>query len=249
MLDQTFYWGTIRKSIVAFGNMFNNITIERKDSNGNVVQIQKVPLSYSPKQKFLTKIRQQPNVDTQNIQIVLPRMGFELVSLDYDPARKVGTQQQTRSITNPNLAKSLYAPTPYNLNVLLYIYAKNQDDGLQIVEQIIPYFNPDYNLTLKAIPELNLQNDLPIILSSIGFSDDYEGDLSTRRAIVWTLSFTMKLNFYGPATNKGLIKRVTATTFNDPEFTIAQQQGVVQPNPTTANVTDSYGYIDNFTDF
>lgn len=229
--------------------MFNNITIERKDSNGNVVQIQKVPLSYSPKQKFLTKIRQQPNVDTQNIQIVLPRMGFELVSLDYDPARKVGTQQQTRSITNPNLAKSLYAPTPYNLNVLLYIYAKNQDDGLQIVEQIIPYFNPDYNLTLKAIPELNLQNDLPIILSSIGFSDDYEGDLSTRRAIVWTLSFTMKLNFYGPATNRGLIKRVTATTFNDPEFTIAQQQGVVQPNPTTANVTDSYGYIDNFTDF
>jgi hypothetical protein len=229
--------------------MFNNITIERKDSNGNVVQIQKVPLSYSPKQKFLTKIRQQPNVDTQNIQIVLPRMGFELVSLDYDPARKVGTQQQTRTIKDPNLAKSLYAPTPYNLNVLLYIYAKNQDDGLQIVEQIIPYFNPDYNLTLKAIPELNLQNDLPILLSSIGFSDDYEGDLSTRRAIVWTLSFTMKLNFYGPTSNKGLIKRVTATTFNDPEFTIAQQKGVVQPNPVTANVTDSYGYIDNFTDF
>jgi hypothetical protein len=249
MLDQTFYWGTVRKAIVAFGNMFNNITIERKDSAGNTVQIQKVPLAYSPNQKFLTKIRQQPNVDTQNIQIVLPRMGFELVSLDYDPTRKVGTVQQTRSIKDPNLAKTLYAPTPYNLNVLLYVYAKNQDDGLQIIEQIIPYFNPDYNLTLKAIPELNLQNDLPILLSSIGFSDDYEGDLTTRRSIIWTLSFTMKLNFYGPATNKGLIKKVTATTFNDPTLTTAQQKGVVQPNPPTANVTDSYGYIDTFTDF
>jgi hypothetical protein len=176
-------------------------------------------------------------------------MGFELVSLDYDPTRKVGTVQQTRSIKDPNLAKTLYAPTPYNLNVLLYVYAKNQDDGLQIIEQIIPYFNPDYNLTLKAIPELNLQNDLPILLSSIGFSDDYEGDLTTRRSIIWTLSFTMKLNFYGPATNKGIIKKVTATTFNDPTLTTAQQKGVVQPNPSTANVTDSYGYIDTFTDF
>ena len=132
MLDQSFYWGTIRKAIVAFGNMFNNITIERKDANGNTVQIQKVPLAYSPKQKFLTKIRQQPNVDTQNIQIVLPRMGFELVSIDYDPTRKVGTVQQTRSIKDPNLAKTLYAPTPYNLNVLLIEYIKNC--GVKLLE-------------------------------------------------------------------------------------------------------------------
>lgn len=249
MLDQSFYWGTIRKSIVAFGNMFNNITIDRKDVNGNVTQIQKVPLSYSPKQKFLTKIRQQPDIDTQNIQILLPRMGFELISLDYDPARKVGTQQQTRTINSPNLSKALYAPTPYNLTVLLYIYARNQDDGLQIVEQILPYFNPDYNLTLNAIPELNLTNDLPIILSSIGFSDDYEGDLSTKRSIVWTLSFTMKLNFYGPVSNRGLIKKVTATTFSDRELTVPQQQTITEPNPNSANVNDTYSYIDNFTDF
>ena len=133
MLDQRFYWGTVRKAIVAFGSMFNNITIQREDADGNVVQLQKVPLSYSPKQKFLTKIRQQPNVDTQNVQVLLPRMGFEMVSLDYDPNRKISPMQQSRTINSSTTASAQYAPTPYNINVLLYIYAKNQDDGLQII--------------------------------------------------------------------------------------------------------------------
>ena len=153
MLDDRFYWGTIRKAIVAFGNMFNNITIQRKDANGNIVQIQRVPLAYSPQQKFLAKIKQQPNVDNTNFQVILPRMGFEMVSLDYDPNRKISPMQQSRTINSSSSASAMYAPTPYNINVLLYIYAKNQDDGLQIIEQILPYFNPDYNLTIHAIPE------------------------------------------------------------------------------------------------
>ena len=249
MLDQRFYWGTIRKAIVAFGNMFNNITIQRVDADGNVVQLQKVPLSYSPKQKFLTKIRQQPNVDTQNVQVLLPRMGFEMISLDYDPNRKISPIQQSRTINSSTAANAQYAPTPYNINVILYVYAKNQDDALQVIEQILPYFNPDYNLTIKAVPQLNIKNDLPIILSSIGFEDDYEGDLTTRRSIIWTLSFVMKLNFYGPVNKQGIIKKTTSNIFNDAELTSQQQIITVQPDPVTANVTDSFGYIENFEDF
>jgi len=249
MLDQRFYWGTIRKAIVAFGSMFNNITIQRTDADGNVVQLQKVPLSYSPKQKFLTKIRQQPDVDTQNVQVLLPRMGFEMISLDYDPNRKISPIQQSRTINSSTAANAQYAPTPYNINVILYVYAKNQDDGLQVIEQILPYFNPDYNLTIKAVPQLNIKNDLPIILSSIGFEDDYEGDLTTRRSIIWTLSFVLKLNFYGPVSKQGIIKKTTSNIFNDRELTSQQQIITVQPDPVTANVTDSFGYIENFEDF
>ena len=248
MLDQKFYWGTIRKAVVAFGNMFNNITVDRKDSNGDIIQTIKVPLSYSPKQKFLTKIRQQPNVDTQSLQVIVPRMGFEMVSLDYDPGRKIAPIQQSRTINSSTSASAQYAPTPYNINMLLYIYVKNQDDGLQIVEQILPYFNPDYNLTLKAIPELDIKNDLPILLNSIGFEDDYEGDFVTRRSVMWTLGFTVKLNFYGPVNKQGVIKRVLTNTFND--LTSAQIQKItVETDPATANVTDTYTYISNFEDF
>lgn len=249
MLDQRFYWGTIRKAIVAFGNMFNNITIERKDGNGEVIGIQRVPLSYSPKQKFLARINQQPNIDTNQFQVILPRMGFEMVSLDYDPNRKVSPLQQSRSLTSSVNASTQYAPTPYNITVYLYVYARNQDDGLQIIEQILPYFNPDYNLTLKAVPELNIQNDLPILLNTISFQDEYEGDFITRRAIIWTLAFTMKLNFYGPISKQGIIRKTIANTFNDPARNQQQQKITVQTDPVTANVTDTYGYLENFEDF
>jgi hypothetical protein len=249
MLDQRFYWGTIRKAVVAFGNMFNNITVERRDSTGNVIQLLKVPLSYAPKQKFLARIQQRPEVDEPDVQVILPRMSFEMVQLDYDPNRKISPLQQYRSVDSASTASMQYAPTPYNLMMYLYIYSKNQDDALQIVEQILPYFNPDYNLTLKAIPQLNIKNDLPILLDSIGFEDDYEGDLTTRRSIIWTLSFTMKLNFYGPVSKQGVIKKVIANSFNDNELTNQQQRITVQTNPTSALPTDDFDFTENFEDF
>ena len=249
MLDQRFYWGTIRKAVVAFGNMFNNIVIERKDANGNQVQLIKVPLSYAPKQKFLARIKQRPEVDEPDVQVILPRMSFEMVQLDYDPNRKVSPLQQYRSIDSSTSASMQYAPTPYNLAMYLYIYSRNQDDALQIVEQILPYFNPDYNLTFKAIPQLNIKNDLPILLDTIGFEDDYEGDLTTRRSIIWTLSFTMKLNFYGPVSKQGIIKRVVANSYNDAELTNQQQRITVGTNPTTAEPSDDFDFTENFEDF
>ena len=251
MLDQRFYWGTIRKAIVAFGNMFNNITIERKDASGNIVQLQRVPLAYSPQQKFLAKIKQQPNVDNSNFQVILPRMGFEMVSLDYDPNRKISPMQQSRTINRSTSASAQYAPTPYNIYVLLYIYAKNQDDGLQIIEQILPYFNPDYNLTIHAIPELSINNDLPILLNSIGFTDDYEGDMTTRRAIIWTLSFVMKLNFYGPVNKQGIINKVTTNTFRDAALSSQQSRIIVEGAGDLANTIPegNVSYISTFEDF
>lgn len=248
MLDQRYYWGTIRKAIVAFGNMFNSITIEKKGPN-NTTYLQRVPLSYSPKQKFLAKINQQPNVDKNSMQVILPRMGFEMVAVDYDPNRKISPIQQSRTLDGVTNSSTQYAPTPYNLTVLLYIYARNQDEGLQIVEQILPYFNPDYNLTLKAIPELNIQNDLPILLNTIGFEDDYEGDFVTRRSVTWTLGFTLKLNFYGPVSKTGIIRKVVANTFNDKELSQQGQKITVQTNPTSANISDDYGYVEVFEDF
>lgn len=248
MLDQRFYWGTIRKAVIAFGNVFNNIVIERKNAEGEVVQLVKVPLSYAPKQKFLARIQQRPDVDTQNIQVILPRMSFEMVSIDYDPNRKVSPIQQNRTVANEKFMNTQYAPSPYNIQVLLYVYSKNMDDGLQIIEQILPYFNPDYNLTLKSIPELNIQNDLPILLDTIGFEDDYEGDFTTRRSIIWTLSFMMKLNFYGPVSKQGYIRNTIANAFNDNGLSVLQERisvGVDDNSLPGGNVN----YIENFEDF
>jgi hypothetical protein len=250
MLDQRFYWGTIRKSIVAFGNMFNSITIERRDAEGNVVQVLKVPISYAPKQKALARIQQRPNIDDMNVQVIVPRMSFEMTTLNYDFARKISPLQQSRSI-NSTVATldSQYAPTPYNIDVQLYVYAKNQDDGLQIIEQILPYFNPDYNLTVKAIPQLGIKNDLPILLDSVTFEDSYEGGFEDQRTIVWTLSFTMKLNFYGPVNKQGIIRKVVTNTYNDEALTRQQTRYTVEPDPLTANPGDNMGFTDSFEDF
>ena len=250
MLDQRFYWGTTRKAIVAFGNMFNSITIDRKDADGNSEETLRIPLSYAPKTKFLARIQQQPNVDERPVQVVLPRMSFEMLSLEYDVNRKISPLQQNRAINSTiNTLDTQYAPTPYNIQVALYVYAKNQDDGLQIIEQIIPYFNPDYNLTMKTIPQMGIKNDLPILLNGISFDDTYEGDFSDRRSIIWTLNFTMKLNYYGPINRQGVIKKVIANTYSNENLTEKQSSITIQPDPLTAKPGDDIGYIETFEDF
>ena len=250
MLDQRFYWGTTRKAIVAFGNMFNSITIDRKDADGNSEETLRIPLSYAPKTKFLARIQQQPSLDDRPVQVVLPRMSFEMLSLEYDVNRKISPLQQNRAINSTiNTLDAQYAPTPYNIQVALYVYAKNEDDGLQIIEQIIPYFNPDYNLTMKTIPQMGIKNDLPILLNGISFDDTYEGDFSDRRSIIWTLNFTMKLNYYGPISRQGVIKKVIANTYSNENLTEKQSSITIQPNPLTAKPGDNIGFIETFEDF
>lgn len=250
MLQEKFYHGTVRKAIIAFGNLFNNIHIDRRNEFGNVAQTLKVPLSYSPRQKFLARIEQLPNPDDTKLQVIIPRMAFELVSITYDPARRIAPVQTSRAInTTSTTVNKQYAPTPYNLGVNLYAYVKNQDDGLQIVEQILPYFNPDFNLTLNAIPELNIKNDLPIILDNVSYDDQYEGDFTQRRAIIWTLSFTLKLNFFGPISKQGIIRTASVNTFNNAELTQQLQNYSVRVDPTSAVPGDDIGFVESFEDF
>ncbi len=250
MLSQKFYWGTIRKAIIAFGNMFNNIHIDRRDDNGNIVQTLKIPLAYAPRQKFIARIQARPVAEEQNFQVILPRMGFEMIGIDYDPSRKISLVQQNRNLSSStSTLNTQYAPTPYNLIVNLYIYAKNQDDGLQIVEQILPYFNPDFNLTINSIPALNIKNDLPILLNSLSYDDQYEGDFSQRRAIIWTLSFIIKLNFFGPINKQGMIKKTIVSTYNDKELSNKTTQHTAAVDPLTALPDDDYDIIETFEEF
>lgn len=247
-----FYWSTIRRSIVAFGNMFNNIDIARLDANGNLVQTMRVPLSYAPRQKFLARIAALPTVENRDIQVNLPRMSFEMTGLQYDFNRKTSFIQQNRTInTTGSAASTQYIPTPYNIGVSLYLYAKNQDDGLQVIEQILPYFNPDYNLTFRSIPELGLTNDMMIVLDSVNYEDQYEGDFSTRRAIIWSLNFTVKLNFYGPITRTGVIRKVGANIFGDEALTANIENYTAEISPAGANIRDlsNISIVENFTEF
>lgn len=239
MFDK-FYHSTIRKGIIAFGNLFNRIYIDRRNSSGEVVQTLKIPLAYAGKQKFLARVAAQPQSFEQSFETYLPRLSFEMTGIVYDPGRRISLVQQNRAINSTSSTlNTQYAPTPYNLSMTLYAYTKNQDDGLQIIEQILPYFNPDYNLNLNAIPALGLKHDLPIILDSVMFEDNYEGDFTTNRTIVWTLSFTMKMNFYGPINKQGLIKNVTVNTFSDQALGNIQSRYSVAVTPDTAMPGDT----------
>lgn len=248
MLQQKFYHSTIRKAVVAFGNLFNNIHIDRKNENNEVIQTIKVPLAYSPQQPFLAKIKQQPVAEDAKFQVTLPRMSFEMIGVQHDPSRKVAPTQQNRiNNTSSTTQTAQYAPAPYNISMMLYVYSKNQDDALQIVEQILPYFNPDFNLTVKAIPQLGITHDLPILLDSVSVDDQYEGDFSGSRMIMWTFSFTLKLNFYGPLERQNYIKSVYTNTFSDNNL----QNNITTYNVTTANVPGDINitYVESFEDF
>jgi len=242
-----FYWGTIRKAIVAFGNLFNNIQIDRLNSDGSTQQSIKVPLSYSSKQSFLARIDQIPGPAEDRTQsVIIPRMGFEMIDIRYDGSRKLPVlQQNTGKSADGTRLNSQYVPTPYDLTISLYIYVKNMDDGLQIIEQIIPYFNPDFNLTMKAMPELDMTNDLPIVMESIEMEDNYEGDFITRQNIIWTLTFKLKVNFFGPITSQRYIKKTIMNLTDDEKLSAANILTRITSEviPSTAFPPDLYEIV------
>ena len=207
-----FYHEILRKTVIGFGTLFNNVTIKHLDSSNKAVSVMKVPLAYGPIQKFLARLEQTPDLKGAQT-ITLPRMSFEFNGLSYDPSRKV-TQTQT-FITAPtsdkSTAKKVYMPVPYNMSFELNILAKLNDDALQIVEQILPYFQPSYNLTINLISSIGEKRDVPIVLDSVSFTDDYEGDFSERRALIYTLTFTAKTYLFGPvpSSSTGIIKKAT----------------------------------------
>lgn len=198
MLGHTFYHNTIRRYVILFGTLFNDIHINRVDTGGSVTQTIKVPITYGPKEKMLARLDADPNLNRP--AIVLPRMSFELTDLNYGPTRKLNTIGKIVA-ANPddaNSAKYQFTPVPYDLNFILSIAVKNADDGTRILEQILPFFTPNWNSTVDLIPELGIKLDIPIVLNAVSSEDTYEGDFEARRSIVWTLSFTMKGYIFGP---------------------------------------------------
>tara|TARA_B100000287_G_scaffold428870_1_gene481073 strand:- start:212 stop:985 length:774 start_codon:yes stop_codon:yes gene_type:complete len=245
MLGQQFYHETTRKVVIAFGTMFNNIQLVRKDNDGTITQSMKVPLAYGPRQKFLVRLREDPDL-TKQVAITLPRIGFEITGLSYDPTRKLNRVQKFKKTKSGSSSKldTQYMPVPYNLGFGLYVLSKNSDDALQIVEQILPYFQPDYTLTINDMPDMSVKRDVPIILNSISYEDDYEGDFAQRRAIIYSLDFTAKFYLYGPVTGQSIIKTVQVDQFTDlPDKSPKREQRlVVTPDPTTASADDDFGF-------
>lgn len=216
MFGQQYYHGAIRKYIIAFGNLFNDIYVQRLNSSGVRIQTLAVPLAYGPKEKWLVRLVQDPNLD-QDVAITLPRMGFEIVSMTYAPARKLSsTLKNVRLKTSDyNRIETQYVPVPYDINILLSVFVRNADDGAQIIEQIVPYFRPEFTTNVRLIPEMNIVIDTPVVLQDISIEDTYEGDFDTRRALIYNLNFSVKAYLYGPVTNSGIIKRAITNVHGD----------------------------------
>jgi len=208
MFGSHFYNQRIRKSVAVFGSLFNDINIIRKNSSGNVISQTKVPLSYGPKRDFLARIDQANQSENERqVAIKLPRMSFEIVAMAYDPVRQLPKMNACiKSTDDASSKKKLYVPVPYTISFQLSIYAKSQDDALQIVEQILPYFTPQYTLTINPLDDYSsVKEDTPITLLGVTFSDDYEAALEARRTIIYTLDFDMKVNLYKDTSAEGSV--------------------------------------------
>ena len=207
MLGTQFYNQAVRKTVVAFGTLFNNIEL-KKTVDGQVIETEKVPLAYGPKQKFLYRLQGNPT-DGRKVAITLPRIYFEMTGIDYDAARKTPATQKYKTVINDNgnEVRTQFVPVPYNISFEVGILCKSQDDGLQILEQILPFFQPSFSMSLKFIPDMDEVRDIAVVLNSVDFDDDWEDDFSTRRSITYTMQFTAKSYIYGPYTKADVIRK------------------------------------------
>lgn len=259
MFGYSYYNQTTRRYVAIFGTLFNDISIGRSDNSGVEKQRFKVPVNYGPAQKFLTKIEQDPNLQAQ--AITLPRITFELTALTYDGERKLTNRTLvSKGIPGTNdKVRTQFTATPYNLEFQLNIMAKYSEDATKIVEQILPFFKPEFTVTAKMIDTMDNLTDIPIVLNSITTEDTYEGAYDERRAIIWTLQFTLKGYYYGPTSDKKIIKFVDANLYSDTLATLPVVSVTVQPGltangqPTTVlansipyanvNIDDDWAYI------
>jgi len=245
--NRQFYHETVRSIIVGFGTLFNDIHVVRKNNSGVVTQSMKVPLAYGPKQKWLTRLDADAGLDSK-VALTLPRLGFEIQDLAYDPARKLNRVQKFKKVKSSSgdtgKLDTQFMPVPYNLNIQLYAMAKQSDDALQMVEQILPYFQPDYTLTIKDMEDMGIARDIPIVLNSIQYEDNYRGTYEERRAIMYTLDFTTKFYLYGPVTSSKVIKTVQVDQYTDMPSAAPkrEQRYTATPNPTSADADDDFGF-------
>ena len=236
----------MRKVVVAFGTMFNDINLVRTNNAGEVIQTMKVPLAYGPKQKWLARLQEDPNI-TKKVAVTLPRLGFEIQTISYDSTRKLNSIQKLKKVNSSAQGKTMsqqFMPVPYNMDFQMSVMAKNSDDALQIVEQILPFFQPDYTVTLNDNTAMGTTRDVPIVLTNVGYEDNYEADMITRRAIIYTLSFTAKFYLYGPVTDQKVIKTVQVDQYTDSKVNAPkrEQRYSVAPNPASADADDDFGF-------
>ena len=243
MFGQYFYHSKTKKAVAIFGRLFNNLYVLRANSAGQVISQIKVPLAYAPKNKFLDRIRSNPSLtDDTEVAIKLPRIYFEITSIAYDAARhlaKVCNFNTTSLAGTTNKRQKFFNPVPYTITFQLNIFAKSQDDALQVVEQILPTFNPQYALTISpfAAEYPTFKEDIQIVINGVSFSDDFEGAVEQRRTIIYSLDFEMKLSYHGPISDTSVIRKSTANVFdikaglNDSDLQL--ETIAVTPNPTT----------------
>jgi len=251
MLGTYTYHEIIKKTVVGFGTLFNNIQIRR--TSNEKTEVMKVPLAYGPAEKFLSRLRQTPDPTQSKIQITLPRIAFEITDIKYDPDRKVAATQQIRFKNSgaQDGMSTAYMPVPYNIGFSLSIISKNQDDGLQILEQILPYFQPSYNLPIELIPGIGAVKDTIVNLDTINTDDDHDGDLDKRRSLVYNLSFTVKTFLYGPVREPSVIRKSIVDTYSTIDTVNAPrvQRYAVQPDPVDADADDDFGFDEVFSEF
>jgi hypothetical protein len=232
MFNQTFYFQTIRKYVTLFGTLFNEIHITRTNKTGDMTSYIKVPITYAPKEKMLARVGQDPNIDRPSATITLPLMSFEMTDIRYDSDRKLPTTNRSAiKSSDKNKLKYQYNPVPYSFGFRLYVYVKNAEDGTKIVEQILPYFTPDFTVTVNLIPEMETNIDIPVVMNSINQEDTYEGSFTERQAIIWTLDFTVKGYIYGPIKTGAIIKYANTVFYtpSTPDGQIQDAVGVTEP--------------------
>ncbi|NBX50866.1 hypothetical protein EBT25_13285, partial [bacterium] len=213
MFGHTFYHGTIRRYVVLFGTLFNDLYINVPDTVHNRIKTVKVPITYSARDKLLARVTADPTLSRP--AIVLPRMGFEMVDMRYDPSRKLNTigKKLKQDSVDPNTQKYVYNPVPYNFDFRLYIMVKTTEDGTRIVEQILPFFTPEWTATVSIVPDMDITMDIPVVLTSVSHSDGYEGSVEQDRVITWDLTFTVKGYLFGPISKGGVITLSTTNVF------------------------------------
>ena len=249
MLGSHFYHKRVRTCVAVFGSLFNNIHILRTDANDKVLSQVKVPLSYAPKRSFLERLEEMSNGEEaeRRVAIKLPRMSFEITSIAYDATRQLPKVNGFGGIVSSgnDSQRRMYVGVPYNMSFSLSVYAKSQDDALQIVEQIIPYFAPQYTLTVKPFADQpDIKEDVPVVLSGLDFQDDYEGPVEQRRTIIYTLNFEMKVNFYGPEITAPIIREVNTSlgTINQDDGGSVLETINTTPDPIDVSPDSDYGF-------
>ena len=248
MLGTYFYHEIIRKTVISFGTVFNDIHVRHQDNTGKDLNDIKVPVSYGPRQKFLARIQQQAELNKAT-QITLPRISFEMNSVTYDPTRKSGITQTFKAMDGDKF-KKVFMPVPYNIGFQLNILTKLQDDSLQILEQILPFFQPAFTLTVDLVDQIGEKRDVPLVLNNISFTDDYEGDFDTRRALIYTLDFTAKTYMFGPIADStdGLIRKVQVDYYSDSDPRTAKRIQRYRVESTAKKDYNEDGQIDQYDD-